>query len=134
METAAASTEITVLAWSVALLLVHVVVQASAAVDLGFSYLVGARDEKRLSRNLVAARLLRALRNFLETYPAFIALALALVVTGKAGGLGATGAWLWLLARVLYVALYAAGIPLVRTLVWAASIVGLVLMLVRLIS
>ena len=99
-----------------------------------FSYLVGARDEKRLSRNLVAARLLRALRNFLETYPAFIALALALVVTGKAGGLGATGAWLWLLARVLYVALYAAGIPLVRTLVWAASIVGLVLMLVRLIS
>ena len=80
------------------------------------------------------ARLLRALRNFLETYPAFIALALALVVTGKAGGLGATGAWLWLLARVLYVALYAAGIPLVRTLVWAASIVGLVLMLVRLIS
>ncbi len=134
MEVSAASTEITVLAWSVALLLVHVVVQASAAVDLGFSYLVGARDEKRLSRNLVAARLLRALRNFLETYPAFIALALALVVTGKAGGLGATGAWLWLLARVLYVALYAAGIPLVRTLVWAASIVGLVLMLVRLIS
>jgi uncharacterized MAPEG superfamily protein len=134
MEVSAASTEITVLAWSVALLLVHVVVQASAAVDLGFSYLVGARDEKRLSRNLVAARLLRALRNFLETYPAFIALALALVVTGKAGGLGATGAWLWLLARVLYVALYAAGIPLVRTLVWTASIVGLVLMLVRLIS
>ncbi len=134
MEVSAASTEITVLAWSVALLLAHVVVQASAAVDLGFSYLVGARDEKRLSRNLVAARLLRALRNFLETYPAFIALALALVVTGKAGGLGATGAWLWLLARVLYVALYAAGIPLVRTLVWAASIVGLVLMLVRLIS
>jgi uncharacterized MAPEG superfamily protein len=134
MEVSAASTEITVLAWSVALLLVHIVVQASAAFDLGISYLVGARDEKRLSRNLVAARLLRALRNFLETYPAFIALALALVVTGKAGGLGATGAWLWLLARVLYVALYAAGIPLVRTLVWAASIVGLVLMLVRLIS
>ena len=31
MEVSAASTEITVLAWSVALLLVHVVVQASAA-------------------------------------------------------------------------------------------------------
>lgn len=134
MEAAAASTEITVLAWSVALLLVHIVVQASAAIDLGLGYLVGARDETRLSRSLVAARLLRALRNFLETYPAFVALALALVVTGKAGGLGATGAWLWLLARVIYVALYAAGIPLVRTLVWAASIVGLVLMLVRLIS
>ena len=134
MEAAAASTEITVLTWSVALLLLHIVVQATAALDLGFGYLVGARDETRLPRSKVAGRLVRALRNFLETYPAFIALVLALVVTGKTGGMGATGAWLWLLARVVYVGLYAAGIPLVRTLVWTASIVGLVLMLVRLIS
>ena len=128
---AAASTEIAVLGWSVVLLLVHIVVQASASHDLGVPYLVGARDEKRESKSLVARRLLRALHNMLETYPAFVALALGLVVTGKTGGMAATGAWLWLIARVVYVVLYAAGIPVARTLVWALSLVGLVMMLIR---
>lgn len=134
MEAAAASTEMTVLAWSVVLLLVQVIVQATAAYDLGPKYLFSPRDENRVSRSVLAGRLGRALRNLLETYPAFVALALALVVTGKAGGIGATGAWLWLIARVVYLALYATGIPVVRTIAWFASIVGLVLMLVRLIS
>ncbi len=133
MEAAAASTEITVLGWSVVLLLVQVVVQASAAADLGPKYLLSPRDENRVSRSVAAGRLLRALRNLLETYPAFVALALALVVTGKAGGIGATGAWLWLIARVFYLVLYAAGIPVARTIAWFASIVGLVLKLIRLI-
>ena len=134
MEAVAASTEITVLGWSVVLLLLQVVVQASATIDLGPKYLFSPRDENRVSRSVVAGRLGRALRNLLETYPAFVALALALVVTGKAGGIGATGAWLWLIARVVYLGLYAAGIPVARTVAWFASIVGLVLMLIRLMS
>jgi uncharacterized MAPEG superfamily protein len=134
MEAAAASTEITVLAWSVALLLLQVVVQGTATMDLGPKYLLGPRDEKLESRNVLAGRLGRALQNLLETYPAFIALALALVVTGKAGGIGATGAWLWLIARVFYLMLYAAGIPVARTIAWFASILGLLLMLIRLMS
>ena len=134
MEAAAASTEITVLGWSVVLLLVQVVAQATASSDLGPKYLFSPRDEGRVSRSVVAGRLLRALRNLLETFPAFIALVLALVVTGKTGGLGATGAWLWLVARMIYVVLYAAGIPVLRTLIWSVSILGLVLMLIRLMS
>ena len=74
------------------------------------------------------------MHNLLETYPAFIALALALTVTGKTGGLAATGAVLWLIARLAYVVVYAAGIPVIRTAIWFASIVGLVLMLIRLLS
>ena len=121
MEAAAASTEITVLGWSVVLLLVQVIAQATASSDLGPKYLFSPRDEGRVSRSVVAGRLLRALHNLLETYPAFIALVLALAVTGKTGGLGAAGAWLWLAARVIYIVLYATGIPVVRTLVWTAS-------------
>ena len=132
MEGAIATTELTVLGWSVVLLLVQVVLQASAALDLGPRDLFGPRDEKRESKVIAAGRLNRALKNFLETYPAFIALALGLIVAGKAGGIGATGAWLWLVARVVYVALYAAGIPVIRTIVWFLSIVGLAMMLVRL--
>jgi uncharacterized MAPEG superfamily protein len=134
MEAAAASTEIWVLGWSVALLLVQVVAQATASSDLGPIYLFSPRDELRVSKSVVAGRLLRALRNLLETYPAFVALVLALAVTGKVGGIAATGAIIWLVARVIYVLIYAAGVPVLRTLVWLASIIGLVLMLIRLIS
>lgn len=132
MTALAATTEITVLGWSVLLLLVQVMLQAGSAADLGPTYIFSPRDEKREPESLAAQRLKRALANLLETYPAFVALALALVVSGKAGGLGATGAWLYLGARVVYVVFYAAGIPVIRTLVWLASIVGLLLMLWRL--
>jgi uncharacterized MAPEG superfamily protein len=35
---------------------------------------------------------------------------------------------------VLYLVVYAAGIAVVRTLLWAASIIGLIMMLVRLLG
>src|SRR5690606_28722871 len=133
MENAAATTEIAVLGWSVVLLLVQVILQAVSTYDLG-PYLLGPRDDGRRSDNVWAGRLKRALENLLETYPAFVALALALAVTGKTGGLAATGAWLWLVARVVYVPLYAFGVPAVRTLAWVASIVGILMMLVRLMA
>lgn len=133
MEAAAASTEITVLAWSVVLLLVQIILQAVSTYDLG-PYLLGPRDEKRESSNVFAGRLDRALKNLLETYPAFVALALGLAVTGKVGGIAATGAWLWLAARVVYLPLYAFGVPALRTLAWVVSFVGLLMMLYRLFS
>lgn len=134
MEAIAASTEIWILGWSVVLLLVQVVAQASAGSDLGMGYLFSPRDENRKSSSVVAGRLDRALRNLLETYPAFVALVLGLAVTGKVGGIAATGALIWLVARVLYAIVYAVGIPVVRTLLWFASIIGLVMMLIRLMS
>ena len=134
MEGAVGSTELSVLGWSVVLLLLQVLAQATAASDLGPTYLFSPRDERRESRSVIAGRLARALNNLLETYPAFVALALGLIVAGKTGGLGATGAWVWIAARVLYVFIYATGIPVVRTLVWLVSIIGLVLMLIRLMA
>lgn len=134
MEAAAASTEMTVLIWSVVLLLVQIILQSFAIYDLDPKYLLGPRDEKRTSSNIIAGRLERALKNLLETYPAFIAVALALIITGKAGGIAATGAWVWLIARVAYFLIYAAGIPVLRTLAWLVSIVGLLMMLARLIG
>jgi len=63
----------------------------------------------------------------------FVALALALAVTGRDDGLGATGAHIWFWARVFYVPAYALGVPFLRTAIWTISIVGLVVMLVALI-
>lgn len=131
MEAAAQSTEIWVLGWSVVLLLVQIMAQATAGADRGPKYLAGARDEARASKSQMAGRLDRALRNYLETYPAFVALALGLAVSGKTGGIAATGAIIWLVARAVYVFCYALGIPVVRTLVWFTSIIGLAMMFVR---
>ena len=128
------STELTVLGWSVVLLLVHIVVQTLALIrDCGTGYALSNRDGSRVA-GPVTQRLTRGLANFLETYAAFVGLALALVVSGKAGGLGATGAVIWFWARVAYVPVFAAGIPVLRTLVWTVSVIGLVMMLGRLIG
>jgi uncharacterized MAPEG superfamily protein len=108
METTAAlSTELTVLAWSVVLLIVHVVAQTLSLVkDGGLGYAMSNRDGE-VAISLVTDRLTRGLRNFIETYGVFVALALALAVTGKTGGLGATGALIWFWARVFYVPIFA---------------------------
>lgn len=44
------------------------------------------------------------------------------------------GCWLYLLARIVYVPLYAAGIPVLRTLVWMVSVAGLVLILIAVLT
>ena len=46
-------------------------------------------------------------------------------MAGRVGDLTLWGCWLYLLGRLVYVPLYAAGIPYVRSLVWLASMVGL---------
>lgn len=137
MEAAAASTEIWVLGWSAALLIAHIVVQALSldlSGDLSIKYLLSSRDEGQVSKGVVAGRLIRSLNNMLETYPAFIGLALALAVTGKTGDLGAVGAVMWIVARIAYTILYVAGVPVLRSIVWFVSIAGLVLMIVRLMT
>lgn len=134
MEAAAASTEISILGWSVILLLVHIVVQTLFLMkDGGLGYAMSNRDGE-IAISLATTRLTQGLRNFVETYGAFVALAVALAVTGKTGGLGATGALVWFWARVVYVPVFAFGIPVARTIVWTLSIIGLVLMLVQLMT
>jgi uncharacterized MAPEG superfamily protein len=90
--------------------------------------------ECRCARRLgvYPGRAQRALDNFKETYPAFIALALALQVTGHTGGNGALGAWLWFGGRVVYLPLYLFGVPVIRTAVYGVTLAGLVMMLTRL--
>ncbi len=128
------SSEILVLALGVVLLLVHITLQSSIGTkERGRAWNAGARDETAPLRNPVAGRAERALKNYLETFPALVALSLALAVTQKTGGWGAIGAWLWFAGRVVYIPLYLAGIPYIRTAVWVASTTGLFIMLMVLL-
>ena len=129
------TTEVMYLAWGAALVLLHIVVQASlGTLDSGLSFNMGPRDSGAPQPSLYAGRASRALHNILETFAVFAALALALTVSSKAGGLGATGAMVWFWARVVYLPVYLAGVPVLRTLVWAVSIVGIVMMLIKLLG
>lgn len=135
MAPIAMTTELKVLAWSVILLLVQIALQGSAAsLEFGLGYNAGPRDEPRVLQSPLAGRAQRALANLLETYGLFIALALALAVTGRSGGAGAIGALVWFWARVAYVVVYLAGIAYLRTAIWIVSIVGLLMMLARLMA
>jgi uncharacterized MAPEG superfamily protein len=126
-------TEIVMLGVSVALLLVQLFLQSiSSTLEMGGDYKAGPRDEARVLEGIFAGRADRAFRNLLETFPVFASLALALVVTGRNGGLGALGAEAWVVTRLLYVPLYFIQIPFARSLVWFISIFALVAMLVRL--
>jgi uncharacterized MAPEG superfamily protein len=121
------------LAWSVVLLIAHMAVQGALVAPLrGLRWNAGPRDEGQPALGKFPGRAQRALENFKETYPAFIALALALSLTGQATGNGLIGAWMWFAARVAYLPLYLIGVPWLRTLAFGVSLAGLVLMLTRL--
>ncbi len=108
------------------------IVWAAAAGSGGerdLAWLTGPRDEAK-PVGVVAARLDRALKNFLETFPLFAVALIGCVFAGKLGTLTLYGAGLYVIARALYVPLYASGVALVRTLVWTASIVGVVMVIV----
>jgi uncharacterized MAPEG superfamily protein len=49
-------------------------------------------------------------------------------MSGDSTGWGLTGAWLWLVCRLVYIPLYLAGIPYIRSLVWVGSLIGLLVM------
>ena len=94
---------------------------------------VGNRDHMR-PLTVTGQRAARALANMHEALPVFLALALLNMIVGTAAGMAVTGAVIFLVARLVYVAVYMAGIPVLRSLVWAIGWVGFVLMLVPLLD
>ncbi|MDO8379772.1 MAPEG family protein [Phenylobacterium sp.] len=95
---------------------------ARAQQDLKWA--AGPRDED-MPLTGVAARLDRAFKNFMETFPFFVAAVFAAYLVAKTGPLTLWGAGLYVVSRALYAPLYAAGISGVRTLVWLVSLVGI---------
>ncbi len=99
----------------------------------GVKWNTGARDEPMPPLDPLAGRLLRAQANLFETLPLFIGAVLGCAAAGHFDGKSAIGAQLYFWARLVYVPLYAAGIPVVRTLVWMVSAAGLVMVIASLL-
>lgn len=127
--------ELTMLALSVALGLVQIVGAAHfASFQRGYRWTASARDEPVEPLRGIAGRLDRALGNYLETFPLFAAVVLSAHAIGRHSALTEWGAQLYFWGRVAYLPLYAAGVPLVRSLAWNVATAGILLFLVALLS
>ncbi|MEO8779981.1 MAG: MAPEG family protein, partial [Rhodanobacter sp.] len=67
-----------------------------------------------------------------ETFPLFAAAVLVACALQRHDGMTVLGAQLYFWARLVYLPVYAAGIPYLRTLAWMVSVVGIVLVLAAL--
>ncbi|HYS46884.1 MAG TPA: MAPEG family protein [Rhizomicrobium sp.] len=124
------SMEIRMLCWSVVLGLVQLVIATTLALkDQGPAYNTSPRDLPPPSVTVLTGRLQRAFGNFRETFVYFAVAVLLVTLLNKTNATTALGAQLYFWARLAYVPIYAAGIPVARTAIWTASIVGLVMVL-----
>lgn len=125
--------EIQMLAWASTLGLLQLVLDATlVTAKRGLKWNASPRDGEAAPLTGVTARVHRAFLNFIETFPFFAAAVLAVSLAGRTSAMTALGAQLYFWARVVYVPLYAAGIPYVRTLAWAVSLAGLLILLAAL--
>lgn len=122
--------EMSLLIWSTTLVGVYMGVQALIyRAQYGVVHAASARDGEA-PPNLYSARAERALRNLLETYAAFVALAVATELTGRSDWLTQWGALLYFWSRWPYLPLYIFGVPYLRSFVWLVTGAGLVMMFI----
>ena len=122
--------ELKILALSTIVLLFTIIAATrSKTAQYGTKWNMGARDGAVPEPSPVTGRLMRAQANFFETFPIVIALIAILAISGRGNAHTALGACLWLGARVVYLPLYALGIPVVRSLAFLVSMAGIIMML-----
>ncbi|MEX0971539.1 MAG: MAPEG family protein [Paracoccaceae bacterium] len=112
------------------LVLVYVGVQG-LIIDLlgGIRWGTGPRDLPPPAHALIG-RANRALRNLLETAPAFMALVLVAELSGRANVVTNTAVMVYLAARSLYLPLYLVGVPWLRSFAWNIATGAIVAVLV----
>ena len=125
--------ELTYLALTLILAIVQIFLPAiGRTAQYGSKWNAGPRDTVMPPVNPVTGRLERAQANLFETLPLFIAAVLIAHVAGEDGFLTYWGATLYFWARVVFVPLYAFGVPALRTVVFLTSLAGLVMIIAAL--
>jgi len=120
--------ELKMLAWTLVLAFVQILLFDFARTgQYGLKWNTSARDETMPPLNPRAERLSRAQANLFETLPLFAGFVLIGHAAGLTTAMTALGAQIYFWGRVVYVPLYAFGVPNLRSLVWLVSIAGLVM-------
>lgn len=125
------TTELTYLALTLVLAIVQILAAGAArTAELGAKWNAGPRDGAAPPPGKLAGRLIRAQANLFETLPLFIGAVLIAHVAGANGPMTVLGAQLYFFGRLVYVPLYAFGVPYLRSAVWGVAALGLILILV----
>ena len=127
--------ELKIAALGALLLFVHIFAATRfKTAQYGRKWNAGARDEMLPPPEPMTGRLMRAQANFAETFPIAVVALLGVVIAGRTIEWSALGGWIWLGARVVYLPLYAAGVPYIRTLVYLIAMIGLGMVLWQLLA
>lgn len=125
--------ELTMLTWTVALWIIQLLVAVTGGMmQFPAPVLAGNRETPCEGKGWVG-RAQRALRNLAESLLPFAALVLVAHAAGVSNATTVIGAQLFFYARVAYAVVYIAGIPWLRTVVWTAGFVGLLMILAQLV-
>ena len=116
----------------IALGCVQVVLQAAEYRRVhGVAYANSALDQPSAAPDsLLLGRLTRALRNLHETLPFFLGLVVILALMDVSTPVSRAAAVVFAGARVVYLPLYAMGIPYLRGMVWMVAFVAMIVLLV----
>ena len=121
--------ELTMLAYSVGLLLILILIQATAGIaQHGVVPLAGPRDNLPAPKPF-PARAKRVVDNHREGLTVFAPLVLIAALAGVHTGKTVLGAELFFYSRAAHAVIYLLGLPLVRPLTWAVGLVGTLMML-----
>jgi uncharacterized MAPEG superfamily protein len=122
------------LVYSVALLVVLILIQASAGVlEQGLGAMAGSRDNLNEPGSF-QARTKRIVDNHREGLLIFAPLVIVAALSNISNEMTVLGAQLFFYARVVHAVLYLSGVPWVRPAAWLAGIIGCVMIFLALLS
>jgi uncharacterized MAPEG superfamily protein len=129
------TTELRFLAATVILGLVHLIVDSHLiSFQVGYRWTGSSRDQPMPVLRGVANRVDQAYTNFIETFPFFVAVVLAAHFADRHGALTLWGVQLYFWGRLGYVLAAAAGLGLLRSLLFFnTAMAGIILFLIALL-
>lgn len=122
-----ATPELTMLSLTLVLAFVHIFLPAAGrTIANGVAWNAGPRDGVPQRAGVITERLERAQANLWETLPLFIGAVLIAHAADKTGALTFWGTQAYFWGRLVYIPLYAVGVPFLRSVVWMIAAGGLV--------
>jgi len=125
--------ELSYLVSAIILYILMIVVQAALAnMENKPADMAGSRDGI-IDKGVMLGRARRANANMVEALLMFVPLVLVAYVTDSLNEMTQLGAGIFLAARIVYAPIYWFGIPWLRTLVWFAGIIGILMILLQIL-
>jgi uncharacterized MAPEG superfamily protein len=102
----------------------------SANIQYGLGWAASARDAEMPPLKPIPGRLDRNFRNYMETFPFFVAAVVVVQAANVHNTLTHWGVIAFIGGRIAYTVLYVSGVPLIRSLFWNIATFGVFAVLV----